>query len=150
METNFIIREYNVADKQEVIDLLRRNTPQYFAPEEEADLIYYLEKEIEYYYVIAVDNQIVGSGGFNFSGNPKIGKISWDILHPEFQGKSLGSALLHYRIEKLRTFAAVEKITVRTSQVAYRFYEKLGFKLVRVVDDYWADGFDLYEMEYSK
>ena len=60
----------------------------------------------------------------NFAENKTIGKISWDIIHPDFQGKSLGTKLLKYRIEVLKTIPGIQKITVRTLQVAYKFYEK--------------------------
>ena len=62
--------------------------------------------------------------GINFAENKTIGKISWDIIHPDFQGKSLGTKLLKYRIEVLKTIPGIQKITVRTLQVAYKFYEK--------------------------
>ncbi|MEZ4774019.1 MAG: N-acetyltransferase [Bacteroidia bacterium] len=142
------IREYQHTDQPAVLTLLRLNTPDFFSPEEESDLIYYLENEIEYYFVIETDGQICGCGGFNFSGNHAVGKISWDIIHPDFQGKSLGKTLLKYRIERLKEFAEVETIIVRTSQLVYKFYEKVGFQLVETVKDYWAKGFDLYKMEY--
>ena len=67
---------------------------------------------------------VVGRGGINFAENKTIGKISWDIIHPDFQGKSLGTKLLKYRIEVLKTIPGIQKITVRTLQVAYKFYEK--------------------------
>ena len=131
------------------MNLLRLNTPQYFSVEEENDLVYYLENEIEYYFVLEFNKRIVGSGGYNFSGDKATGIISWDILHPDFQGKSLGSTLLNYRIEKLKKFKEVQEITVRTSQLVYKFYEKRGFKLIEIVEDYWAKGFHLYKMEYT-
>lgn len=67
---------------------------------------------------------VFGCGGINFAENKTIGKISWDIIHPDFQGKSLGTKLLKYRIEVLKTIPGIQKITVRTLQVAYKFYEK--------------------------
>ena len=67
---------------------------------------------------------VVGCGGINFAENKTIGKISWDIIHPDFQGKSLGTKLLKYRIEVLKTIPGIQKITVRTLQVTYKFYEK--------------------------
>ena len=67
---------------------------------------------------------VVVCGGINFAENKTIGKISWDIIHPDFQGKSLGTKLLKYRIEVLKTIPGIQKITVRTLQVAYKFYEK--------------------------
>ena len=78
------------------------------------------------------------------------GKISWDILHPEYQGKSLGSQLLKHRIGKLKSIDSIQKIIVRTSQLAYKFYEKQGFVLNEIKKDYWAKGFDMYSMEYER
>lgn len=143
------IREYTKDDKEQVLHLLRLNTPRYFAPEEEEDLIHYLDQEIDHYFVLQVDDKIVGSGGINFADNATTGKISWDILHPEYQGRSLGTQLLDYRIEKLRSIKSIQRIIVRTSQVAYPFYQKRGFTLVFIEKDYWSPGFDLYFMEYS-
>ena len=107
-------------------------------------------QEIEQYYVLLVDGEIVGCGGINFAENGTIGKISWDMIHPAFQGKSLGTKLLKHRIEVLESISSVEKITVRTSQVAYRFYEKQGFVLNDIKKNYWAEGFDMYSMEYKR
>lgn len=147
MENNIIIRAYKTTDKSEIIDLLKLNTPEYFSLEEEKDLIHYLDHEIEQYYVVEYDKKVVGSGGINFSEDQKMGRISWDILDPAYQGKGIGNQLLKHRVEKLKTFDTVEKISVRTSQLAYKFYEKFGFKLIEVQKDYWAKGFDLYRME---
>ena len=43
------IREYRTTDKDDVMELIRRNTPEYFAAEEEIDLSDYLDREIESY-----------------------------------------------------------------------------------------------------
>ncbi|WP_106828885.1 GNAT family N-acetyltransferase [Parabacteroides pacaensis] len=149
MQHNNSIREYLPTDKDAVMNLIKLNTPDFFAEEEADDLNKYLDKEIELYYVLLVAGKIVGCGGINFAENKTIGKISWDIIHPNFQGKSLGSKLLKYRIEVLRAIPSVQKITVRTSQVAYKFYEKHGFILNEIKKDYWAKGFDMYYMKYE-
>lgn len=143
------IREYDPKDKIEIIKLLQLNTPDFFAPEEEKDLIHYLDNEIELYYVVVAGHLIVGCGGINFAENKTIGRISWDILHPDYQGKSLGTQLIKHRITKLKTIESVKKITVRTSQAAYAFYEKKGFNVLEIKKDYWAKGFDMYYMEYN-
>lgn len=150
MNEPITIRAYEASDKNEVLHLIRLNTPEFFAFEEEEDLNNYLETERELYYVLLFDQKIVGCGGINFADNRTIGKISWDIFHPDYQGKSLGSKLLKHRIDILHSIKSIQKITVRTSQVAYRFYEKQGFKLQDIKKDYWAEGFDLYQMEYEK
>jgi ribosomal protein S18 acetylase RimI-like enzyme len=145
-----MIREYQDSDKNAVLNLLRLNTPKYFAPEEEKDLDDYLDNERELYFVIIFDNKLVGCGGINFADNNTRGKISWDILHPDYQGKSLGTQLLKHRIEILKSMENIQKISVRTSQIAYKFYEKNGFELFEIIKDYWAKGFDLYNMEFKK
>ena len=144
------IREYDTKDKNEVINLIRLNTPEYFGVEEESDLNKYLETERELYYVLLNDQKIVGCGGINFFENNTIGRISWDIFHPDYQGKSLGTKLLKHRIDKINSIESIQKITVRTSQVAYKFYEKQGFELFEIKKDYWAEGFDLYNMELKR
>jgi ribosomal protein S18 acetylase RimI-like enzyme len=142
------IREYAANDRENVLRLLRLNTPQYFAPSEEKDLEYYLDNHADHYFVIESGGEVLGCGGFNFSDDRTVGKISWDIFHPDHQGKGLGSALTRYRIERLKEYDSLRIISVRTSQVAFKFYEKFGFRLREVVKDYWAEGFDLYRMDF--
>ena len=149
-EDKLEIRAYKYSDKDVVINILRQNTPQYFSPEEEKDLVYYLDNEIDFYFVLELNDEIVGCGGINYADNKTTGKISWDLLDPNFQRKGLGTILLNHRIDLLKNDKEIKKIIVRTSQIVYKFYEKSDFKLFEIVKDYWAEGFDLYNMEYSK
>lgn len=137
---------YLPAYKDQVLNLLRLNTPRYFDPSEEADLAYYLDHERELYYVVQAGTEIVGCGGINFANEGVTGKISWDILHPDYQGRSIGTQLLAFRIQQLESMGHIREIVVRTSQHAYRFYEKRGFRLDHSVQDYWASGIHLYYM----
>ena len=143
------IREYQTNDKNDVINLIKLNTPKFFAPEEEDDLKKYLETERELYFVLLYDKKIVGCGGINFTDDKSIGKISWDIFHPDYQGKHLGTQLLNYGIEKLKSINTIKKVTVRTSQFAYKFYEKSGFELTEIKKDFWAKGIDMYNMVFK-
>ena len=143
------IREYSEEDKEDVLALFRLNTPQYFSREEEKDLVDYLNTEIELYYVVEIEDTLVGSGGMNFKENHTVGFISWNIIHPDIQGKGVGSLLLKHRIDVLK-FKGIQKIIVRTSQLTYPFYEKAGFETIEQIKDYWATGYDLYKMEYRQ
>ena len=147
MDVYSAIRPYEKSDKADVINLFRLNTPNYFSTEEEVDLIYFLENEREQYYVVSINKEIVGCGGYNFSEDKSTGIICWDIVHPNFQGKSIGRNLLNYRITQIKNVKSIRKITVRTSQMVYPFYEKHGFTIVEIVKDYWSKGFDLYQMD---
>lgn len=144
-----LIRKYISTDRKNVIDLLRLNTPDYFSPTEEKDLIYYLDNHLENYFVLEIDNKLRGCGGFNSSDRAEMVRLSWDIIHPQSQGKGLGSALTKFRIERIREIKGVKTISVRTSQLVYKFYEKLGFELKETIKDFWAEGFDMYRMELA-
>lgn len=143
------IRKYHISDKPELMEILQMNTPQYFAKTEIKDFDHYLDSAIEQYFVIEINDKIVGSGGINFEKASKTGKLSWDIINPNFQGKGLGTDLLKHRITLLQSMPDVEKITVRTSQFAFQFYEKNGFVLEETQKDFWAKGFDMYKMIYK-
>lgn len=124
------IRPYTKNDKTAVLELLRLNTPDFFDPAEEEDLIEYLDKEIEKYFVVATANgEIIGAGGINYFPEEKRARISWDIIRPDSQGKGIGKKLTGYRIDRLNRRRGIDHIIVRTSQIAYKFYEKMGFKV---------------------
>lgn len=142
-----IIREYTVSDKQRLLELLKLNTPEFFSPNEEKDLLYYLDNEADNYFVLVMEEKVVGCGGFNLTEDGKTAKISWDIFDPNYQGKGLGSALTRFRIEKIKENKEIKTLSVRTSQLVYPFYEKFGLKLREVVKDYWDEGFDLYQLD---
>lgn len=141
------IREYQHSDKKRILELLKLNTPEYFAPSEEQDLIDYLNNHLEFYYVLEEAGVILGCGGFNRSDDPGAIRISWDIIDPASQGKGVGTALTKFRIQKIKELENIHTIVVRTTQLVYPFYEKLGFELKSVEKDYWAPGFDLYYMD---
>ena len=147
MENQITIRPYGNQDKSALIDLLRLNTPQYFGFEEEIDFIRYLESEIESYFVIEKNDQIVGCGGINLNLEKYIGIISWGMIHPDFFGQKLGSQLLEYRISFLKNNFNLQKIIVRTSQLVFPFYQKHGFELKEIHPDFWSKGIDMYLME---
>lgn len=142
-----MISVYQHINQKAIIELLRYNTPQYFSPKEEKDLVYYLNYHSNHYYIIEIDQLIVGAGGFNLTEDQETAKISWDMIHPQYQGKGFGTELTKFRIQKIKKIKSVKTISVRTSQLAYRFYEKFGLETKKIVEDFWDDGFDLYQMD---
>lgn len=145
-----MIRKFKKEDKEQVIELLRLNTPQYFDLSEESELKEYLETDSANYYVFVDNDKIIGAGGINFGfDDGKSARISWDIVHPEQQGKGVGRKLVEYRIEEIKKNNAVTKIIVRTSQLVNNFYAKFGFEIDFVEKDFWAPGYDLYQMNIS-
>lgn len=141
-----MIRPYKATDRAELLQLLQLNIPQYFAPSERQDFVDYLDQHLESYYVVVENGQLIGSGGINYTPDGTEARLSWDFLHPDFQRKGIGKKLTLYRIQEAKKNSDIRSISVRTSQLAHIFYQKLGFELQKVVKDFWAEGFDLYEM----
>ncbi|WP_018478365.1 GNAT family N-acetyltransferase [Pontibacter roseus] len=141
-----MIRPYTKQDKEELLYLLRLNTPQYFAPAEEADFLLYLDQHLEHYFVVEDGDKVIGCGGINYFPEAGLARISWDIIHPAHQGKGIGRQLLAHRIDVVRSNPTIRLLQVRTTQLVYPFYEKMGFALEKVEKDFWAEGFDLYKM----
>ncbi|MCX7547239.1 GNAT family N-acetyltransferase [Xanthomarina sp. F1114] len=142
-----MIRKYLTKDKPRLIELLRQNTPEYFDVSEEGDYINYLDNKIEDYYVYEENSIILGAGGINYFHKEKIARISWDLVASDSHGKGIGKKLTQFRIDHINKNRKIEVIVVRTTQLAYKFYEKMGFELEFVEPDFWAKHFDLYQMK---
>lgn len=146
---DIIIREYNSDDYDKLLEILMLNIPEYFSQEEYPDFQKYLKEERENYFVAENDDMIVGCGGINYKKDENIAMISWDIIHPKYQGNGIGNRILNHRIDLIKKHHPNYKIIIRTSQLVYKFYEKNGFILLERHKDFWAEGFDMYKMEYQ-
>ena len=142
-----MIRAYLTSDKSAVIKLLQLNTPEYFDPSEVVEFTDYLDKKREDYFVVLRKSKIVGAGGINYIPDENTARISWDMIHPEYQGQGVGKELIQYRIGLIKASSKnIELIVVRTTQLTYKFYQKMGFVLDKIEKDFWAKDFDLYQM----
>lgn len=145
---NSAIRLFGRKDTSAIVNMLMLNTPKFFAPSEEKDLMDYLEKIAQNYFVVEGNSKVFGAGGINFGfDGGKTARISWDIIHPSYQGKGIGTKLLQFRIDQIKKREEVQNVVVRTTQLVYMFYEKNGFVLESISKDYWAKGLDLYQMK---
>jgi ribosomal protein S18 acetylase RimI-like enzyme len=135
------LRSYHPDDYTQIINLFLLNTPQYFCPPEQQDLEEFLKTELENYFVIEEDGKVLACGGSNIEDNT--GWLSWYIVHPAQHGKGLGKQLAEHNLQLLKNHKDITKIKVRTSQLVYEFYEKLGFVLMNTQDNYWGDGMHL-------
>ena len=145
-----MIRAFNTSDKPAIFRIFMLNTPDYFAVEEKKDFEAFLDEHAKTYFVVEENNKIVGCGGYHFEERKTEGRISWDLFHPDYRGKGFGRQLVSHCLEAIRKESAVKKISVWTSQLAFQFYERFGFKTKEIKKDYWGKGLDLYRMEMDR
>lgn len=148
MNEAIIIRKYKAEDKEALEKIMLNNIPKYFAETEIDDYREYLSTKLEDYYLATLDDRIIAGGGINYDKNRQLAKISWDLVDVPFHHQGIGSLLLSHRLEVISNKKDIKNIVVRTSQHAYGFYQKKGFKLLETHKDYWAKGFDMYKMSY--
>ena len=142
-----MIRNYKPSDQGRLIELLRLNTPTFFAPEEEADFVQYLGIHESEHYVWDIDGEVLGCAGCSWYPDSNDGRVAWFVVHPETQGQGVGMKLLDHCVEHLKTNPKMRAIIVRTSQLAEGFFARGGFEKERHEKDYWAPGFDLVYMK---
>ncbi|WP_206366810.1 GNAT family N-acetyltransferase [Sphingobacterium sp. SGL-16] len=150
MDSAILTRKFKPEDSTALLQIIKNNTPEYFAVTEIEDYKTYLETEIQDYFVAVLEDKIIAGAGINYDREKQLAKISWDVVDIGFHKQGIGTLLLNHRLEIIATRKNIKSIIVRTSQHAYAFYEKNGFKLLERHKDYWAEGFDMYKMSYNK
>lgn len=148
MKEQIVIRKFKLEDRDQLIQILRNNVPRYFAESEVAEYESYINGKLQDYYVALLDDAIIAAGGINYDKDRQLAKISWDIVDIPFQQQGIGTLLMKHRLEVISNKKDIKSIIVRTSQYAFEFYQKMGFKLLERHKDYWAQGFDMYKMTY--
>ena len=147
MNQEYPIRSYEETDRDEVLEVFKLNTPEFFDPNEAEDLRVYLDEFASAYFVMTDGGKIVGCGGYHFEKDGTTGRLSWDFFDPRYKGRGLGRAMITHCLKEIRKKPELKTIAVWTSQLAYRFYAKFGFEMKREEKDFWGPGLDLYLME---
>lgn len=145
-----MIRPYNKNDREQLLDIFYLNTPKYFDKKEIKDFKKYLEQKNDTYLTIEDNKQIVGGVGYYVNIDDMSGRITWIFIDPKYVGQGLGKNAVAYCLKIMSEDERIEKFTVTTSQLAYKFFEKFGYKTKRIVENHWGKGLDLYEMEMLK
>ena len=142
-----MIRPYKPTDKGKLIEIFKLNTPKYFDKSEVQDFENYLEQKGKTYLTIELAHGIVGGTGYYVNESDKSGRITWIFFDPKYSGQGLGKKSVEHCLMLLRKDDGVEKFLVTTSQLAYKFFKKFGYDIIRIENDHWGPGLDLYEME---
>ena len=147
MAIKAIFRAYVQKDRSTLLSILQRNIPRYFAQQELKDFEIFIDQNADSYKVILYESSIVGGISWFVDEKEKSATIAWIFLDPEVHNIGLGRESVDYFLRSMNKISGLVKYKVRTSQLVYKFFEKFGFTTIKIKEDYWAKGFDLYEME---
>ncbi len=149
------IRPYKLTDADALLRLFGKHVPHAFGENEVADYRHFLQTNTDPYFVAEHDGQVVGACGHYVrigadSPDGQTARIGWIFTDTNAKDLGVGSALVRYNLSVIDGYSNVRLIECRTSQVAYRFFEKFGFRLQHTEPDFWAPGLDLYLMAVNK
>ncbi len=156
--SNSIIRPYEVGDKQQCLDAFKSNVPMYFTKEEVVDYDKFLDNYIinqnqsnyrTNYYVLLVDKQIVACGGFGDRYLDGKLTLTWGLVHIDFHKKGLGKELLLFRLNLIKEQFPEASVSIDTIQHSAGFFEKYGFKTIKITNDFYAIGLHRYDMIWN-
>lgn len=132
-----LIRKFEPADFTRVIEIEK----QVF---NEHDPFFYMKfyETCSDGFIVAEVNGIIVGFVVGFLSSQTTGRIFSLAVHPSYQNRRLGSALLNAVIEVFRGVGVSEVILeVRLNNLnAMRFYERNGFKKTGVAAMYYSDG----------
>ncbi len=142
-----VIRTAQKQDFKFLSKIFSLNVPKYFDKKELNDFKkYFNSKNLESYFIIESQGKVVGGGGYAYE-NKKTARICWLFIDPNYHGFGFGKKLVNYCIKILKNNRKLNVIEVETSNLTYKFYEKLNFKIEYIKKDYWPNNDDLYFMK---
>jgi [ribosomal protein S18]-alanine N-acetyltransferase len=146
---NIIIRTYEPKDKLACLAAFKSNVPQYFTYDEVNKFDEWLDNMgTANYYVLEIEGKIAGCGGFAYTASDNEVRFTWGLVDKQFHKKGLGKQLFGYRIEKIKELYPNAPIALDTTQHSYLFFEKLGFKVEKITENFYAPGMDRYDMKF--
>ena len=141
------IRIASPKDLNCLIEIFTLNIPKYFHEKELIDFKkYFISKNIENYFVIISKGKILGAAGYAHE-NKETANICWVFVDPSYHKNGLGTKLVNHCVNILKANEKLNTIQLECSNITYKFYEKLGFKVKYIKKDYWPNNDDLYFMK---
>ena len=150
-----IIRKAQRSDLDCLVTIFNLNIPKYFHEKELIDFKkYFNSKNIENYFVIISKGKILGAASYAHE-NKETANICWVFVDPSYHKNGLGTKLINHCVNILKANEKLNTIQLECSNITYKFYEKLDFKIKYIKKEYWLNKDDLYFMimdlmDYSK
>ena len=143
------IRKAKPSDLNFLNQIFFLNIPKYFHEKEFEDFKkYFNSNHIETYFIIESEDKILGAAGYAYE-NKQTANICWVFVDPGFHSNGLGTKLVNHCIDILKKDNQLNVIQLETSNVTYKFYEKMNFKLQYIKKEYWPNNDDLYFMNMN-
>tara|TARA_X000000368_G_scaffold158500_1_gene124874 strand:+ start:2058 stop:2501 length:444 start_codon:yes stop_codon:yes gene_type:complete len=143
------IRKAQPSDFKCLVEIFTLNIPKYFHEKELLDFKkYFNSNNIETYFIIECEGKILGGSGYAYQ-NKQTANICWVFIDPNHHSKGLGTKLVNHCVDVLKTDNQLNVIQLETSNLTFKFYEKLDFTIQYIKKQYWPNNDDLYFMKMN-
>lgn len=141
------VRGYGVGDREGCLRLFDSNVPDDFREGERAVFERFLDALPGPYWVLEDEGRLIGCGGVGVEEDGETASMCWGMVARARQGEGWGRLLLEERLAWARSEPGVRRVALSTSQRTRGFFERLGFRAVRVERDGIGPGLDAVEMK---
>ena len=142
------IRLFTPAEADACLAICASHVPTFFAPSDLDDLRAFLEAPSGVYLVGTVDDAVRACGGY-YVGADGVGGLTWGMVHADGQGRGFGTALLRYRLDRIREDPRVWCVRLHTTPAVVGFFERFGFVSEQVIENGYAPGLDNVTMRLT-
>jgi len=129
-------RRFQSADLQQCIDLYTANEPGRFPEGVRDQYRRSLIEQSSYFLVLETEGKIIASGGLSYFIRQNIAVLCFGLIHPDHQGKGLGTALLLSRLALLAPQGYTYAVIIAAVEKSFGFYRRFGFRQLPP----WVDG----------
>jgi ribosomal protein S18 acetylase RimI-like enzyme len=137
-------RPYRESDRDACLSIFRSNVPTYFHPSELVEFESFLDQPNCEYLVALVDDTVLACGGSYL--RDKHGQLCWGMVDQNNHRQSIGTALLHRRLDHLFSHAGAQDVAINTSQHTSGFFARFGFRITQTITDGYGKGIDQVSM----
>jgi len=130
-------RPYHASDRDACFAIFDANCPDFFAPNERADLVEFLGVPPAGYEVAVDDTGVVGA--FGVLREPAGLCLRWIMIAPAAQGRGLGRVMLERAVAIVRE-AQGRELHIATSHKSEAFFAKFGAIETGRITDGWGPG----------
>jgi GNAT superfamily N-acetyltransferase len=134
------LREYTAEDLPACLRVYHSNEGAYFPTGRVDEFTTFLERGTSYFLVIEHENEVVGCGGLELSGDGPWAWLIHGMIHKDHQNKGLGTTLLAARLSLLEPDGQPVQVRLRAGTAAAPFYDRFGFALHSVTQNHYGPG----------
>lgn len=142
-------RSYHPGDLTACLALFDSNVPQFFAPDERAQFVEFLENvpaSDGTYLVLAQAGRVVACGGVAREPDTESAALTWGMVDRSQHRQGLGTRLTQARLTAAWAMPGIRRVILATSQHTAGFYRGFGFTLQATIPDGFAPGLDRCDM----